>query len=309
MTGNKAFSISKKRVWQTGEFIMQHARDIDKALYAHYFENKPAFAVISVLEGYLNKDGGAGGLEIDHIYEGSTPISCAYFLRTLHELKITQEFDAPQKVLNYLRENVRQNGSWHPTVEEAARSPRAKWLDWDEAHPNNFPLYPTCEIVGYFYHFGGGDFRAFAKEMLENLYNELIQRFAGTLDKREIAGLMQLCRLLPDVAGERFVNVLKPHLKEMIVLDQKSWTNDVISPLCIFKSPLDPLYYDFEKAINQNLDYIILNQPEDGVWEYSGHWDMYHSEYTENFDKLTAKFNLDRLIQLKNFGRITRMSK
>ncbi len=308
MTGNKAFTISKKKVWQIGEYIMQNGGEIDKALYMLHFENKPAFNAISILESYMNEDGGVGGLEPDHVFEGSTPISCTVFLRILHELKIAQELESTQKVLGHLYDSVRQNGCWHPTVAEAAKVPRAQWLDWLEENPNTFTLYPTCEIVGYFYHFGGGDFRSFAKDMLENLYSELIQRFAGTFDSREAAGLMQLCRLLPDVAGERFVNILKPHLKEMLVLDPKGWQGDGLTPLCIFRSPLDPLYYDFEKDINRNLDYLIMNMPDDGMWEYIGHWDMYHDEYKANYGKLVSKFNLNRLIQLKNFGRITRMS-
>jgi hypothetical protein len=307
MAISTTFHVSKKRVSQAGEFIMEYGREIDKALFAHYFRKEPASTVVSILERYISPiDGGACCLEPDMDYKGSTPISCATFFQILHSMKITAEFDAANSVLSYLMDNLKDKASWIPIVPEVESEPHAIWWNWDEDKARSYSLNPTCEIIGYFYNFGGGDYRAFAKKMLDTLYDMLLQRFVGTMEMHEIINLMQLCRLLPDTLAEKFTLVLKPHLKEMIITDKSLWGEYVLSPLAIFRSPLDPLYYDFEKEINLNLDYDITSQNEDGVWEPSWHWGQYDERFLEKKNLITSYVTVNKLITLNNFGRMTR---
>lgn len=308
MTINSTFYISKKKVSKAGEFIMEHGRDVEKARFMHYFKNEPSSRVVSILEGYINKDGGAGRLEPDMCYEGSTPVSCSIFFAILHELKINAEFGAINSILGYLEKNIREKNYWRPIDKQVMEAPRAKWWDWDNEKKDIYSFNPTCELIGYFYHFGGGDYRAFAKEMLDVLYAELVQKFVGTLDMHDVISLMQLCRILPDMAAERFIAILNPHLKEMLVTDKKEWVNYVMSPLLVFKSPLDPLYYEFEKEINLNLDYEITMQSEDGVWEPNWHWGQYDEEFDKRKNKIASYVTMNKLIQFKNFDRITKRS-
>ena len=307
MTINRTFYISKKKVSLAGDFISEYGRDIDKVLFAHHFADAPASAVVSVLEGYLNEDGGAGGLEPDMLYKGSTPVSCAMFLEILTDLKISAEFEAVSHMLSYLADVVPGKKSWNCVSPEVMSAPRASWWNWDEEKAREYSFNPTCEILGYFYQFGGGDYRSYAKEGLDILQKELMQRFAGTLEMHDVVSLMQLCRVLPDVMAERFIAILKPHLNEMIITDKSQWNGYVMSPLTVFKSPLDPLYYDFEKAIDMNLDYEIAQQSDDGIWEPEWHWGQFEEEFAAKKNEICSYVTINKLIKLKNFSRINRM--
>ena len=61
MAISTTFHVSKKRVTQAGEFIMEYGREIDKALFAHYFRREPASTVVSML-GRLRKPDGRRGV-------------------------------------------------------------------------------------------------------------------------------------------------------------------------------------------------------------------------------------------------------
>ena len=308
MAINRTFNIYKKDVVKSGEFIMEYGRDIEKALFGYYFDKGSSSGVVGVLESYLNDDGGVGGLEPDVEYDGSTPAACAMFFSMLHDMKINAEFDAVKRVLGYLEKSISKKNSWPPAVPGAMEAPRASWRNWSPEKEEAFALDPTCELTAYFYHFGGGDYRAFSKEMLDTLYSELVQRFLGTLEPEDIKSLMQLCRVLPDVAAERFIAVLRPHLKEMLVTDKGAWGSYCMSPLSVFKSPLDPLYYEFEKEISLNLDYEIANLSEDCVWQPNRSWGQFEEEFAKRKNMLAAHATMTKLVQLKNFGRIARIN-
>ncbi len=307
MTINRTFYISKKKVMQAGEFIMEHGRDIEKVLFNHYFKKAPISSVVSVLEGYCNEDGGVGRMDLDMEFEGSTPICCAQFFSILHEMKVASEFSTVNKVLGYLEKGIQKGGYWLPIVPKIMDAPRAVWWNWNEGQSRKYFFNPTCELIGSFYHFGGGDYRAFSKELLDILYEELLHKFVGTLEMHDVLSLMQLCRILPDIMAEKFVDILKPHLKEMLVTDKNEWGNYVMSPLTVFRFPLDPLYYEFEKEINSNLDYEIKMQSEDGIWLPKWHWGQFEEEFKARENQIAANVTVNRLIQLKNFGRIANM--
>ena len=304
MAINRTFYIAKKRVLQAGEFIMEHGRDIDQALFKHYFEDEPYSGVVSILESYINQDGGAGGLVPDIAYEGSAPISCAAFFSILYEMKINAEFIAAEGILEYLKTELADKNYWHAANERALTEPHSERWDWIYERTEAFPFCPTCELAGYFFRYGGGDYRAFAKELLDAVYAELVQKFVGTLEIPDIMSLMQLCRVLPDVAAERFISVLKPHLREMMVTERKHWDSYALSPAMVFNSPLDPLYYDFEKEINLNLDYEIAKQTEEGTWEPKWSWGRFEDAPADYKNRLTANVTLGRLVQFKNFDRV-----
>ena len=299
MAINRTFYISKKDVIKSGSFINEHGRDIEKALFRYYFEKGSSSDVVGVLESYLNDDGGVGGLDPYSKHSGSTPACCAIFFSILHDMKINAEFDAVKKVLGYLEKNISKKSFWPPAA------PSQNGVDEKE---NGYNFNPTCELAAYFYHFGGGDYRAFSKKLLDILYGELVQKFLGTLETHDVKSLMQLCRVLPDMAAERFIAVLKPHLKEMMVIEKSGWENNAMSPLSVFKSPLDPLYYEFEKEIGLNLDYEIEKMSDDGVWEPEQDGGQPEEEPDKHKNMLTAHITINKLIQLKNFGRIALIS-
>ncbi|MCK5128606.1 MAG: hypothetical protein KAQ68_02045 [Clostridiales bacterium] len=305
MIGNAAFHISKKSVRIAGDYIMEYGRDIEKIIYQYHFAKESAANVITILEDYCNEDGGISRLEIDSIYTGSMPINCACFFSIVHCLKIKNEFKAIKDTLHYLEKTVNENGSWYSMVPEASTIPHAIWLNCSDQSYQDFNFHPTCEIIGYLYHFGGGDFRSISKTLLDNLYENLLSQPLGKLQRDDLISLMKMCRLISDILAERFISLLEPHLKEALVTDQNQWSNHVLTPLSIFTSPLDPLYHSFEHEITLNLDYDIMHQNDMGYWTQNWDWGQYNKEFESLKSQITANYTLNKLIILKNFKRIT----
>lgn len=305
MPRNTIFHISKQKVRMAGDFIMEYGRDIEKALYQYHFGKESAANVITTLETYCNEDGGIGRLDLDSLYKGSMPINCAHFFSIVHSLKIKNEFKAANDALYYLQETIKENDSWECTVPDVTSSPRAVWWNWDEHSIKEYKINPTSELIGYFYHFGGGDFRAFSKNMLDDLYENFLAQPIGTLKMHDMISLMQMCRVISDILAERFISLLEPHLKETLITDKSKWNEYVFTPLSIFKSPLDPLYHTFEKEITLNLDYDIMTQDNMGYWLPPWHWWQFNEEFEAQRSLITANHTLNRLIIFKNFNRIT----
>lgn len=302
------YFISKKQVKRAGEFIMEHGRDIEKSLYQYHFGKEPSANVVTVLESYCNEDGGVGGLELDIAYQGSLPINCTRFLQLMYQLKVQQSTVYIENVLYYLQNTIDQFGSFRNTMPEVNTAPRAIWWNWDESEVNSYSFNPTCEVIGYFYHFGFGDFRNYAKDMLDHLYSKLITMDIGMLGMYDLMSLMKMCRVLPDLLAERFTDILEPHLRATLVCDKSQWGEFVFAPLMVFKSPLDPLYYEFEKEVSMNIDYEINDYTEDGVWlPKNWHWWQFNDEFVSRQNQIIANVSLNKLILFKNFKRITTM--
>jgi hypothetical protein len=302
------YFISKKQVKQTGEFIMEYGRDLERALYQYHFGREPSSSVVTVLESYCNADGGVGGLELDIAYEGSLPINCTKFLALMHHLKVQHTTVYIENVLYYLEKNIDKYGSFRNTIPEVNTAPRAIWWNWDESSINGYSFNPTCEVIGYFYHFGWGDFRNYAKDMLDYLYDKLMTVDIGTLDMYDLMSLMKMCRVLPDLLAERFTDILEQHLRATLICDRNMWGEYCFSPLMLFKSPLDPLYYEFEKEVSQSIDFEINSMTEDGVWlPKNWHWWQFNEEFVSRQGQIVANVSLNKLILFKNFKRITTM--
>ena len=64
--------LTKEQFNRAAYFLKNQANDIDRAMFEHFFENKPLKEVINILSKYQNEDGGFGKLDYDFEY----PFSC-----------------------------------------------------------------------------------------------------------------------------------------------------------------------------------------------------------------------------------------
>ena len=126
------------------DFVLRHARLIDRHRFAFRFESAPVDAVVSALRPYQNTDGGFGhALEPDLRCAASQPVPAEHALRILDEV---DEFD-PEIVLrccDWLSTVATAEGGVPFVLGSAEEGPHAPW--WKAT--GDADLNPTAGIVG-----------------------------------------------------------------------------------------------------------------------------------------------------------------
>lgn len=304
MFDHSAFKLTRQRFNNSAHYIKTFGRNIDIALFDHYFNDMPRRIVLDTLGQYSNIDGGFGrGLELDFLYSGSTPISTVKGLEILHSLHMVGNSDLIYKALEYLQSTINSRNYWSSINENVNSRPRAVWWNYPSECDVMFKLNPTAEIAGCFYYFGGGTYRSFSYELLDMCADYLSDVNSGN-DMRELMSLMQLIRILPNSTGMRFARLLRPRLNETLITDTKKYHEHVLSPLSIFKAPYDPLYEYFKEPVQRHLDHILRTQHDDGFWEVNWDWEQYENDFNSVLPILRANVTLKNLLMLKAFERI-----
>ena len=57
--------LAKEQFKNAVQFLKTRAQDIDRAMFEHFFEDKPLDEVVDILASYQNEDGGFGTLDYD----------------------------------------------------------------------------------------------------------------------------------------------------------------------------------------------------------------------------------------------------
>lgn len=298
----KEFRLQQPALEKAVAYIQREGRDIDRAMYRYHFKKAKPAEVVEILRRYKNDDGGFGkGLELDYSYQGSTPQSTLRGLRILHQLKLIGNFNIISGALDYLYANKQKKGGWYCVTDEAHQAPIAPWYQ-KSAYQPDFTLNPTAEIVGYFYHFGGGDYRLFVNESLDTIKDYLRDERHGN-EMHEVISFMRMIRLLPDSRTKRFLKYLKPRIDRKINLKPERYRDYVLSPLMIFENTYDPLYDKYESYVQDQLNDLVYAQEDEGYWEPNWQWgDQYMWE--EMLPMVRAHVTLRNLLLLRNFHRI-----
>lgn len=297
--------LPKTLLLKAGNYIYDFGRDIDIALYEYYFKKSHPSKVINELIKYSNLDGGFGkGLELDFMYQGSTPLSTAIALDIFRRLNIFSNNHLTLEALEYLSSVKNYSDSWVCITSEVNNFPRASWWEYKPILKETYTLNPTAEIIGYFYLFGGGVYRNTVHQMLERCYSYLLHPENGN-EMHELICLMRMVRMLPPSTASKFTRFLRPRLNNALCFDTKKYDTYVFTPLHVFESPSDPMYEIFRNQIEENLDYIIESQNPDGSWNVPWHWERDEHVFDKQFPLIAAHITLENIIRLKAFSRLS----
>lgn len=149
-----------------GDFLRQHGRRIDQALFAHRFEGAPLEPVIEELESYQNPDGGFTGLEVDIAAPQSNPFATEIALVIVRWGGIAHDHPLVLRAVDYLEQTQEPNGDWRftPEIYQHALPPWFQHWQW----PN---LNPSTTIAGLLRQLGLGS-RAL-HQRAEKLFDQL----------------------------------------------------------------------------------------------------------------------------------------
>ena len=132
-------------------FIQREGRLLERRLFAHLFEDGPSAAVVDVLRGYQNPDGGFGhGLEPDKRCPHSLPIDVEVAFQTL---VVAGDIDHPmvQRACDWLESVAAPDGAVPLSFPVMEPYPRAEhWSEWTYTPGFN----PTAGLAGLLHRMG-----------------------------------------------------------------------------------------------------------------------------------------------------------
>jgi hypothetical protein len=195
--------------------------------------------------------------------------------------------------------------NWHIIPANVDDAPHAPWWvpdgDLERSMSN-----PRAEIAGYLNEYP----QHFPPEMRETVTQSVVDYLLSQPDQMEMHDLLCYLRLFetPNLAPNlqsKLMEKLKRIVNTIVERDPERWKNYGLQPLAVITSPDSPFVADFANAIEQNLDFIIQSQGEDGGWTPNWSWgDQWQVEWEQSKREVSGVITLDNLRKLREFGRI-----
>jgi len=246
-------------------FIWHNARLLERRLFAYHFKQGSRAAVIDVLRGYQNADGGFGNaLEPDIRCPDSQPVPVQHALDIMDGVG-GLESDLLQGILNFLPTITTEEGGLPFTLPTVMPYPHAPWWSTGDNPPAS--LNPTAGIVSVLHRHG------VQHPWLERATEFCWRKLDGYLPEQhdEMRCVLEFAHHVPDHArADHLVATLHDHLLNSGLVGAVHDTGYVRKPLDWAPTPNHPCRTLFSPdLIEANLDALIAGQQPDGGWAIS----------------------------------------
>lgn len=284
------------------DFMLQHARPLERALFAHESEAGPRSAVLDALAAYQNPDGGFGhALEPDVRLPDSSAIATLTALDVLREVGADETVPALRRALDWVVATFDSAlPGWRGVPEAVDLYPHAPWWGHEHHRPGgSFDpfLVPGARLLSHLQHW-----RALAPAKLVTDYGDAFRAHIETFSG-EIGGDGLFYASTVDDARVR--TALRPLALANVSRDPAQWTSYVPKPLKLAPTPDAPLAETLGELVARNLDWEIEQQSSDGAWDPNWTWfgtfpEVWEVARREWRGELTRK----TLHSLRAYGRI-----
>lgn len=301
--------LSPENFQKARQFIMEHARLLEQALYRLRFEGGSPEDVISALATYQNPDGGFGhALEPDLRMPQSSPIATTLALQVARRLCLPGDLPMVRGAIEYLvRSYDPGKGRWPAVSALANNYPHAPWWHYDEtreATMSETQVNPTVEIIGYLNAYPG----LVSHTFLENVTSQavlLLERIPDPMNMHDFLCYQRFANELTGMRRQRVLDRLSKAILETACLEPNEWAGYVAQPVILIRSPKSPFADLLAGPLEQNLDYRIDIQNQDGSWSPFWSWfGSYPADWPLSELEWKGKLTLDTLKILTNFGRL-----
>lgn len=276
--------LTKEQFIKAAHFIKTQAQDIDRAMYEHFFEDKPLDEVIDILTIYQNEDGGFGTLDYDigcpFSYLKHTESACRYIFALKH---IPENHPMIKRLIPYIVNNFnRISGEWdNLTVPAVNDYPHAPW--WGYSKSDSFVPKSRAELIDHYDPNTNSSLAGMLVKYSSLVPQEILNEVTGiVLDKINSAYDFGQYGMMSDVY---FVNALKDeNLKtgllaklmgdgRLISLLDDNWGTENAYKLCTWiDTAQHPYFMMYKAAVHNNFDFLIESQEMDGSWSPNWSW-------------------------------------
>ena len=284
-------------------FVRAHARPLDRALFAHWFEGGPAGAVEAALVPFQNADGGFGNaLEPDFRLPASSVLATTIALQYLGKIDAPDTAPLVADAIHYLNATFDPAvGGWAGVPPEVNDHPRAFWWNW-EGPPAAFPGNPSAEVLGWLYRY-----RTHATpEVLAQAERAALAAFAAAteVEWHEVLCWIRLFERAPAEVRAQLAPRLRDHVAAAVSLDPATWDEYSPRPLQFAPSPDAPFHDVVAPGIAADLDRLAGEREPDGGWSPPWSWGRYEDVWPAARADWRGVLTVQNLRTLAAYGRV-----
>ena len=291
-------------------FIQEQARPLERALCAYHFAGGAPEPILAALAEFQNPDGGFGrALEPDFRLPDSSAIATTVGLQILRAVRAPADHPLVREAMHYLLDTYdAPNRVWPIIPASADSAPHAPWWGYSENLADQwggFLANPRAEIVGYL-HEHASLVPADLKDALTAAVADHLDQTRGELVMFDLMCYLHLTetRSLPEDLHGRLIPQVAELSNRLVVRDPSQWHEYGLKPIEVVKSPQSPFIQGLEREVEQNLDFEIERQGEDGSWAPAWTWDESHPETWPTAERdWKGVLTLHTLKILRDFGR------
>jgi hypothetical protein len=293
-------------------FLMTQARKLELSLFEFHFNGgkDSRAAVIEVLRGYQNPDGGFGrALEPDVRMQDSSVVATKFALQVLVDVQASDQEKLVQDGVAYLVHHYNQEKQVWPLVTgKVMDAPHAPWWDIEglETEFGSFRANPKAGILRCLLDCRELVPQGFLDDVLLSLmaHLETLPTEMEFFDAISFLQLLQSNRLGDEHRG-RLLSKLRMTGRKIVNRNPGEWREFAVKPLWLAPSPSAPLAEILKDDVQRNLDFEIDNQDKDGSWPPSWSWGTSCPESWKKAEKeWKGILTLAMLRSLRDFRRI-----
>ena len=300
--------LSHEQFEKAKTFVYEKGRPLDRAWLAYHFENGSKENVLRELEKYQNQDGGFGNkLEPDFFLVESSPMATSVAFQYLTAMMIPSHHPIVQKGMAYLIDSYDdKRGRWTSIPQAVNNVPHAPWWHFDEVE-GRVPVEkywgnPVAELTGYLRYYAD----LVPQQLVQQLTERCLQHFSDmtVFEMHEVLCYVSLANHVDTDDRHMIIGKIHDHLFELVEADSDKWDGYGMPPQTLVHSPQSPFFEPLAESIDQNLDYVIAQQTEQGSWEPTWAWGQYEQDWLQAKEWWKSRITVDTLIQLHRFGRL-----
>jgi hypothetical protein len=257
------------------EFLLQHARPLERALYRFHFENAPAGAVRQALAAFQNEDGGFGrALEPDFRLPGSSALATTLALKYLREAGVPARDPLVIAALRWTQAAFDRPLDRWPAVPPAVNDwPHAPWWTWAGPGEPGFTANPGVEFVAHLWRYREAVDPAFLSDITARA-EELLRRLPDRPEMHDLLCVIHLAETpsVPALLRNRAANYARRAGPAIVARESEAWVGYGVKPLMLAPradSLLAPL---LGEPVGANLEFEIQRQGADGAWAPNWSW-------------------------------------
>ena len=257
------------------EFLLQHARPLERALFRFHFANAAAAEVRQTLAVFQNKDGGFGqALEPDFRLPASSAMATSLAFRYLRQIGVSSRDPMVRAAVRWTQDSFdRELRRWPAVPPDVNNWPHAPWWIWSGPGQPGFTANPGIEFVAHLWCYREAVDPAFLSGITVAA-DELIARLPGQPEMHDLLCVIRLAETpsVPAQLRNQAASYIRQAGPAIVARDQAAWTGYGVKPLLLAPeadSLLAPLLRD---AVNENLQFEILCQGTDGSWSPNWNW-------------------------------------
>lgn len=291
------------------KFVQTMARDVDKALFAYYFEKGTATAVLDCLVAYQNEDGGFGhGIESDFRLPASSPMATSVGLQYCTAVGATSEHPIVQRAIRYLCDTYEPGDFWYATDMQVNTAPHAFWWHVDQLVPPDDVRWPnpSAELVGYLHHYAElvpADLLARATARAQaNLESSAIIS-GNEMQKYNILCWQRALPFLPQELQTAVSAKIRHTYQQAHPINPE--TLGELSIIAFAPTPQAIIAQQFPTLVDQLLDQEINGQGKDGGWWPTWHWGQFDEVWPTAKQEWAGKITVETLHVLQAFNKVS----